>query len=99
MTDPVAKEARKYPLVAVYWMDILGDPSWKEADQLDEFVEGAVNDLAISWGLLIKETDTEIVVAGSIRPTSDRHQQTGFGDVTVFPRGAVKKIQVLRKAR
>jgi hypothetical protein len=92
-------EASKFPVVEVCWVDILSDPTWRALDDIDRLIEEANNDLSVTYGLLIKETDRDIVLVATIRPYSDRTVTTQVGESIIIPRAVVKQMKIIRKAR
>ena len=77
-------------IVRVDWTDTVGRTRWGERAQAAQELRPAS---CRSWGIVLRETEDYITVAGSIDDTLDN-----VNDVNCIPRVAIRNITVLKKA-
>ena len=87
---PGGKPKFKYKRVKIIWQDIVTDPCWY--DSLED-----VEKLTYSWcedtGYLFSKDTKTVKIFTSFNYDGDK---LNIGNVTVYPRSVVKKIEVLK---
>jgi len=90
MKPGITKPKFKYKRVKVIWQDIITDASW--FDSLED-----VDKLNFQWcedvGFLYSKDTKTVKIFTSFNFDGDK---LSVGNVTVFPRSVVKKIEVLK---
>lgn len=89
----------RFNLVEVRWVDIEGDPTWKDDEQVEEARASALATEAVTVGFLYAADDKAVVVVGTVRPSGSKHEKSSYSDMNTIPTGCVRSIRVLRKAR
>ena len=80
----------KYKRVRLYWQDIVSNPEWltlsKAKDQVYSWCEDT--------GYLLHKDQKKVIIFAS--HSFDDDGELTVGNITVYPRGCVKKIEVLK---
>ena len=80
----------KYKRVRLYWQDIVSNPEWltlaKAKDQMYSWCEDT--------GYLLHKDQKKVIIFAS--HSFDDDGELTVGNITVYPRGCVKKIEVLK---
>ena len=80
----------KYKRVKIYWQDIVSNPEWMTLNK--------AKDLVFSWcedtGYLLFKDSRRVIIFAS--HSFDDDGELTVGNITVYPRGVVKKIEKLQ---
>ena len=80
----------KYKRVRIYWQDIVSNPEWMTLEKAKEQVYSFCDDIGY---LLCKDQKKLIIFASH---SFDDDGSLTVGNVTVYPRSVVKKIERLK---
>jgi len=82
----------KYKRVRIYWQDIVSNSEWMSLDKAKDQVYSWCEDL----GYLLYKDQKKLVIFASYSFDEDT---LTVGNITVYPRSVVKKIEVLNDKR
>ena len=90
----IMKKANKFPYkrVRIYWVDIVSCSEWMTLDKAKDQVYSWCEDL----GYLLYKDQKKLVIFASYSFDEDT---LTVGNITVYPRSVVKKIEVLNDKR
>ena len=80
----------KYKRVKIYWQDIVSNPEWMTLNKAKDQVYSWCEDTGY---LLFKDSRRVIIFASH---SFDDDGELTVGNITVYPRGVVKKIERLQ---
>ena len=80
-------EERRYPIVIVKWVDIVGRLGWHSQNTLDNFITDETEPVVYQTGYLYEEDEHQIVLIDSYF-----HGATQYGTIHRIPRGCIIEI-------
>mgnify|MGYP003125941554 FL=1 len=90
MTSMTSLKRIKYKKVIVHWVDISSNPEWVQDIDSEDYCKTCQS---IGW---LKTKNNKSVKIFSSFNLKDDGNINDYGDIVVFPRSVVKKIEVLK---